>query len=99
MITKQLTANFFLSLFGVLGIILNRKNILLTLMCLEVVLVGVDVNFIVFSMYLDDFVGQIFSMFILTIAASEAAIGLAIIIIYYRVRGQISFNQHSILKG
>jgi NADH-quinone oxidoreductase subunit K len=68
-------------------------------MCVELILLSVNLNFILFSVYLDDFYGQIFSLFVLTIAAAESAIGLAILILYYRIRGDISINQLATLKG
>jgi NADH-quinone oxidoreductase subunit K len=94
----QLTANIFLFLISTLGIVLNRRNILITLMCIELVLLSLNLNFIVFSVYLDDLYGQLFSLFILTVAAAESAIGLAIIILYYRIRGSISMDQLAILR-
>jgi NADH-quinone oxidoreductase subunit K len=95
----QLVSNFFLFLVGILGIILNRRNILTVLMCIELVLLSINLNFILFSIYLDDLSGQIFSFFILTVAASESAVGLAIIIVYFRIRGSIDILQSSALKG
>jgi NADH-quinone oxidoreductase subunit K len=95
----QLVSNFFLFLVGSLGIILNRRNILTVLMCIELVLLSINLNFILFSIYLDDLSGQIFSFFILTVAASESAVGLAIIIVYFRIRGSIDILQSSALKG
>lgn len=68
-------------------------------MCIELMLLSVNLNFIVFSVYLDDAYGQIFSLFILTVAAAESAIGLAVLILYYRIRGKISINQKATLKG
>ena len=95
MFLYQLASNVFLFFLGLLGIILNRRNILIILMCIELILLSLNVNFIVFSIYFDDLYGQIFSFFILTVAASESAIGLAIIIIYYRIRGNILvFSKH-----
>ena len=94
----QLTTNIFLFLFSTVGIIFNNRNILITIMCIELVLLSLNLNFIIFSTYLDDLYGQLFSLFILTIAASESAIGLAIIIIYYRIRGSISMNQLVLFK-
>jgi len=94
----QLTANIFLFFISTLGIVLNRRNILITLMCIELVLLSLNLNFIVFSVYLDDLYGQLFSLFILTVAAAESAIGLAIIILYYRIRGSISMDQLAILR-
>ena len=98
MFSIQLTANFVLFLLGVLGIILNKRNTLVILMCIELLLLSLNLNFIVFSIYFDDIYGQLFALFILTVAAAEAAIGLAIIIVYYRIRGSISMKQISILK-
>jgi len=98
MFIKQITTNIFLFLISLFGISLNRQNILVTLMCIELMLLSINLNFIIFSTYLDDFYGQIFSLFILTVAASESAIGLAIIILYYRIRGSISMHQSPILR-
>jgi NADH-quinone oxidoreductase subunit K len=78
--------------------VINRRNILIILMCIEMVLLSLNLNFIVFSVYFDDLYGQLFSLFILTVAAAESAIGLAIIIIYYRLRGSILIEQTNILK-
>lgn len=99
MFALQIVTNIFLFFVGIFGIILNRKSVLLILMCIELVLLSVNLNFIIFSVYLDDFYGQIFSLFILTIAAAESAIGLAILILYYRIRGKILINQVATLKG
>lgn len=99
MFILQLFCNIFIFLIGIFGILLNRRNILIVLMCIELILLGVNLNFILFSMYLDDVYGQLFSLFILTVAAAESAIGLAILILYYRIRGNIYINQKAILKG
>jgi NADH-quinone oxidoreductase subunit K len=99
MFTIQLVTNTLLFFSGLIGIISNRKSILIVLMCVELILLSVNLNFILFSVYLDDFYGQIFSLFVLTIAAAESAIGLAILILYYRIRGDISINQLATLKG
>lgn len=99
MFNSQIVTNIFLFLVGIFGIILNRRSVLLILMCIELVLLSVNLNFIILSIYLDDFYGQIFSLFILTIAAAESAIGLAILILYYRIRGKILINQVATLKG
>jgi len=90
-----------ISLFfiGLSGIMLNRKNIIIMLMSIELMLLAVNFNFIIFSVFLDDVVGQIFAFFILTIAAAESAIGLAILVIYYRVRGTVSIEYINLLKG
>jgi NADH-quinone oxidoreductase subunit K len=98
MFLTQLSANLFLFFIGLSGIIFNRRNILIILMCIELVLLSLNLNFILFSVYLDDLYGQLFSFFILTIAAAESAIGLAIIIIYYRIRGNIDINTQFTLK-
>jgi NADH:ubiquinone oxidoreductase subunit K len=95
----QTTANFILFLIGVLGIALNKQNVLIILMCIELILLSANLNFTFSSIYLDDLYGQIFSLFILTIAACESAIGLAILILYYRLRGNISINFLPLLKG
>jgi len=95
----QLLTNTFLFFTGIVGIIMQRRNVLIVLMCVELILLSVNLNFIVFSVYLDDFYGQLFSLFILTVAASESAIGLAILILYFRIRGNISINQLTTLKG
>ena len=99
MFTIQLVTNTLLFFSGLIGIISNRKSILIVLMCVELILLSVNLNFILFSVYLDDFYGQVFSLFVLTIAAAESAIGLAILILYYRIRGDISINQLATLKG
>ena len=98
MFLTQISANILLFFIGLLGVILNRRNILIILMCIELLLLSLNMNFILFSVYLDDLYGQLFSFFILTIAAAESAIGLAIIIIYYRIRGNILVNDKFIIK-
>lgn len=99
MFISQILTNIILFFIGVFGIISNRRSILIILMCVELILLSVNLNFIIFSVYLDDFYGQIFSLFILTVAAAESAIGLAILILYYRIRGKILINQIATLKG
>ena len=84
---------------GVVGIFLNRKNIIVILMSIELILLAVNINLVSFSIYLNDLVGQIFTLFILTVAAAEAAIGLAIIVIYYRNSGTIRVQEIDNLKG
>jgi NADH-quinone oxidoreductase subunit K len=98
MFLVQLFLNFFLFIISVFGIIFHKKNILFTLICIELLLLSVNLNFIIFSIYLDDIYGQIFSIFILTVAAAESSVGLAIIILYYRVRKNIGLDQKSVLK-
>jgi NADH-quinone oxidoreductase subunit K len=99
MFLQQLTANFFLFITSLIGIAINRRSILIILMCIELVLLSLNLNFIIFSVYFDDLYGQLFSFFILTVAAGESAVGLAIIIIYYRVRGSISMGQAAVLRS
>ena len=84
---------------GIFGIFLNRKNIIIILMSIELILLSVNINLVSFSIYLENLVGQIFAMFILTVAAAEAAIGLAIIVVYYRNSGTIRVEEIDKLKG
>ena len=84
---------------GIVGIFLNRKNVIIILMSIELILLAVNINLVSFSIYLQDLVGQVFTMFILTVAAAEAAVGLAIIVIYYKNKGSINVEQISSLKG
>ena len=84
---------------GVIGIFLNRKNVIVILMSIELILLSVNINLISFSIFSDDIVGQIFTMLILTVAAAEAAIGLAIIVIFYRNKGSIRVEEIDIMKG
>ena len=84
---------------GIIGIFLNRKNVIIILMSVELILLAVNINLVSFSIYLQNLVGQVFVMFILTVAAAEAAVGLAIIVIYYKNKGSIDVEQISSLKG
>jgi len=84
---------------GIFGIFLNRNNVIIILMSIELILVAVNINLVAFSSYLDDLVGQIFAMFVLTVAAAEAAIGLAILVVYFRRRGSIEVEDINRLKG
>ena len=84
---------------GFLGVILNRKNVLITIMSVEIMLLAVNLNFIVFSIYLDDLVGYVFVLFILTIAATESAIGLAILSIYYKLKQTIQMDSIKNIKS
>ena len=84
---------------GVFGIFLNRKNVIIILMSVEMILLAVNINLVAFSVYLNDLVGQIFTMFILTVAAAEAAIGLAILVVYFRNRGTIAVEDINMMKG
>ena len=89
----------FLFLIGALGLVLNRKNILITIMSIELMLLAVNLNFIIFSIYLDDIIGHIFVIFILTIAATESAIGLAILTVYYKLKNTIQMDKIKIVKS
>ena len=84
---------------GIMGIFLNRKNLIVILMCIELLLLAVNINLVSFSIFLNDLNGQIFTLFILTVAAAEAAIGLAIIVVYYRNAGSIHVEDINTLKG
>lgn len=88
-------------LFGIgsLGIFLNRQNVIVVLMSIELLLLAVNINFVAFSQYLGDLVGQVFSLFVLTIAAAESAIGLAILVVYFRNRGDIRVGDPPLMKG
>ncbi len=98
-ITKYLIISIILFLIGILGIFLIKKNIIIILMSIELMLLAININFVIFSVYLDDITGQVFALFILTIAAAESAIGLAILVVYYRIRGIISINFINSIKG
>ena len=84
---------------GVAGVFLNRKNIIIILMSIELILLAVNINLVSFSIYLQDLVGQIFTMFILTVAAAEAAVGLAIIVTFYRNKGSVRVEDIHSMKG
>jgi NADH:ubiquinone oxidoreductase subunit K len=98
-IMKFLFISVFLFLIGILGIFLVKKNIIIILMSIELMLLAININFITFSVYLNDLTGQIFSLFVLTVAAAESAIGLAILVVYYRIKGIISINFINSIKG
>ncbi|MDA0655512.1 MAG: NADH-quinone oxidoreductase subunit NuoK [Proteobacteria bacterium] len=84
---------------GLFGIFLNRKNVIIILMSIELMLLAVNINFVAFSSHLHDLIGQIFAIFVLTVAAAEAAIGLAILVVYYRNRGSIAVEDINMMKG
>lgn len=96
---KYFILALFLFFIGSCGIILNKKNIIFILMSIELMLLAINLNFIIFSIYLDDILGQVFALFILTVAAAESAIGLAILVIYYRVRKTVSIQFINLMKG
>lgn len=94
-----LTVAAILFVIGVLGIFLNRRNVILMLMAIELLLLSVNINLVAFSAYLGDMTGQVFSMFVLTVAAAEAAIGLAIMVIFFRRRGTIAIDAAGQMRG
>jgi NADH-quinone oxidoreductase subunit K len=99
MFYSQILTNVSLFGIGILGIIFSYKNVIVILMCLELILLSINMNLILISIYLDDFVGQVYSLYVLTVAASESSIGLAILIIYYRLRGNIYIEKKIMIKG
>ena len=98
-LAHYLTLCAILFTLGVFGIFLNRKNVIIILMSIELILLAININLVSFSSYLGDLVGQVFALFVLTVAAAEAAVGLAIIVIYYKNKGSINVEQISSLKG
>jgi len=94
-----LTLSTIIFSIGIIGVFLNRKNVIIILMAIELILLSVNINLVSFSIFLQDLVGQIFAMFILTVAAAEAAVGLAIIVIYYKNKGSIDVEHINSLKG
>ncbi len=98
-IEHYLVVGAILFVLGVLGIFINRKNVIVILMSVELILLAVNINLVAFSAFKGDLVGQIFAMFVLTVAAAEAAIGLAILVIYYRGRGTIAVDDVNRMKG
>ena len=96
---NYLTVAAILFTIGVFGIFLNRKNVIVILMSIELILLAVNINFVAFSSFLHDLVGQVFALFILTVAAAEAAIGLAILVVYFRNRGTIAVEDVNLMKG
>ena len=91
-LVKYLAVSMILFLLGIWGIFLNRKNIIIMLMSIELMLLAVNLNFLLFSVYLDDLMGQLFALLVLTVAAAESAIGLALLVVYYRVRGTMAVD-------
>ena len=98
-LSHYLTLAAIIFTLGVLGIFLNRKNIIIIMMSIELILLGVNINFVAFSAYLGDIFGQIFALFVLTVAVGEAAIGLAILVVYFRNRGSIAVEDINAMKG
>lgn len=98
-LAHYLTVGAILFTLGVFGIFLNRKNVIVILMSIELMLLAVNLNFVAFSHFLNDLGGQIFAMFVLTVAAAEAAIGLAIVVVFFRNRGTIAVQDANQMKG
>ncbi len=94
-----LTVAAILFVIGIFGIFLNRKNVIIILMSIELMLVSVNINFVAFSVFLNDMIGQVFTMFVLTVAAAEASIGLAILVCFYRLKNSILIDEASSMKG
>ena len=98
-LSHYLTVAAILFTLGVFGIFLNRKNVIIILMSIELILLAVNINLVSFSVYLHDLVGQVFALLVLAIAAAEAAIGLAVIVVYFRNRGSIAVEDINLMKG
>ncbi|WP_018698216.1 NADH-quinone oxidoreductase subunit NuoK [Amorphus coralli] len=98
-LAHYLTVAAILFTLGVFGIFLNRRNVIVILMAIELILLAVNLNFIAFSAFLGDLVGQVFALFVLTVAAAEAAIGLAILVVFFRNRGSIAVQDINTMKG
>ena len=98
-LSHYLTVAAILFVIGVFGIFLNRKNVIIILMSIELMLLAVNINLVAFSTELGDLIGQVFAMFVLTVAAAEAAIGLAILVVYFRNRGSIAVEDINMMKG
>ena len=101
MITLEhyLTVAAMLFVIGIFGLFLNRKNVIILLMSIELMLLSVNINLVAFSSYMNDLVGQVFTLFVLTVAAAEAAIGLAILFSFFRIRGTIAVEDVNVMKG
>ncbi len=98
-LSHYLTVAAILFTIGVLGIFVNRKNVIVILMSIELILLAVNINLVAFSVFLHDVVGQVFALFVLTVAAAEAAIGLAILVTFFRWRGDIAVDDAAVMKG
>ena len=101
MITLEhyLTVAAMLFVIGIFGLFLNRKNVIILLTSIELMLLSVNINLVAFSSYMNDLVGQVFTLFVLTVAAAEAAIGLAILVSFFRIRGTIAVEDVNVMKG
>ncbi len=98
-LSHYLTVAAILFTLGIFGIFLNRKNVIIILMSIELMLLAVNINLVAFSAHLQDMVGQVFAMFVLTVAAAEAAIGLGVLMVYFRNRGTIAVEDINLMKG
>ena len=98
-LSHYLTVAAILFTLGVLGIFINRKNVIVILMSVELILLAVNINLVAFSNFLNDITGQVFALFVLTVAAAEAAIGLAILVVFFRNRGSIAVEDVSMMRG
>lgn len=98
-LAHYLTVGAALFTIGVFGIFVNRRNVIILLMCIELILLAVNVNLVAFSAYLGSIDGQVFALFVLTVAAAEAAVGLAILVTYFRNRGDIAVEDLNLMKG
>ena len=98
-LSHYLTVAAILFTLGIFGIFLNRKNVIIILMSVELMLLAVNINLVAFSTYLGDMMGQVFALFVLTVAAAEAAIGLAILVVFFRNRGSIDVEDINMMKG
>jgi NADH-quinone oxidoreductase subunit K len=98
-LSQYLTVAAILFTLGVLGVFINRKNVIVILMSIELILLAVNLNLVAFSAFLGDLMGQVFALFVLTVAAAEASIGLAILVVFYRNRGSIAVEDVNLMKG
>jgi NADH-quinone oxidoreductase subunit K len=98
-LTHYLTVGAILFTLGIFGIFLNRKNVIVILMSIELMLLAVNINLVAFSVFGNNLIGQVFAMFVLTVAAAEAAIGLAILVVYFRNRGTIRVEDINMMRG
>ena len=98
-LVHYLTVSAILLVIGIFGIFLNRKNVIIILMSIELILLSVNINLVAFSASLNDLAGQVLTMFVLTVAAAEASIGLAIVVVYYRNRGSIQVEDVNLMRG
>jgi NADH-quinone oxidoreductase subunit K len=98
-LSHYLTVAAILFTLGIFGVFINRKNVIVILMSVELILLAVNLNLVAFSAFLGDLVGQVFALFVLTVAAAEASIGLAILVVFYRNRGSIAVEDVNLMKG